>query len=135
MCRYEQVLIIVVKLTFSNIDMKKVIALGVLFAPFIASAQIAAGAGNVSKLIAFLKDLLSTATTLILAAAVVYFLWNVFKFVMSAGDEEARAKGQQGIIYGVIGIAVMVSIWGLVNFLTSTAGLETTTRSAPSLSL
>lgn len=113
--------------------MKKVIALGVLFAPFIASAQISAGAGNVSKLVAFTKDALSTATTLILAAAVVYFLWNVFKFVMAAGDSEKREEGQKGIIYGVIGIAVMVSIWGLVNFLTSTAGLDTGTKAAPSL--
>lgn len=115
--------------------MKKVIAFSVLFAPFIASAQIAQGASTVSGLIVFLKDALSTATVLILAAAVVYFLWNVFKFVMAAGDEEKRKEGQSGIIYGVIGIAVMVSIWGLVNFLTSSAKLDVTTRSAPSLSL
>ena len=115
--------------------MKKVIAFSFLLSPFIASAQIANGASTVPGLIAFLKDALNTATVLILAAAVVYFLWNVFKFVMAAGDEEKRKEGQQGVIYGVIGIAVMVSIWGLVNFLTSSAKLDTTTRSAPSLSL
>ncbi len=115
--------------------MKKVIAFSVLFTPFTLSAQIAQGASTVSGLVVFLKDLLSTATVLILAAAVVFFLWNVFKFVMAGGDEEKRKDGSQGIIYGVIGIAVMVSIWGLVNFLTSSAKLDTTTRSAPSLSL
>ncbi len=115
--------------------MKKIIALGFIFAPFIASAQIAQGAGEVSKLIAFLKDFLSTATVIILAAAVVYFLWNVFGYVMAAGDSDARKEKQSGIIYGVIGIAVMVSIWGLVNFLTSSAKLDTTTRTAPSLNL
>lgn len=115
--------------------MKKIIALGFIFAPFVAGAQIAQGAGTVSGLIAFLKDFLSTATVLILAAAVVYFLWNVFGYVMSAGDPEERAKKQSGIIWGVVGIAVMVSIWGLVNFLTSSAKLDTTTRTAPSLSL
>ncbi|MCK9344930.1 MAG: hypothetical protein M0P64_02245 [Candidatus Pacebacteria bacterium] len=115
--------------------MKKVIVLGAFFAPFIASAQIAQGASTVPGLIAFLKDALSTATVLILAAAVVYFLWNVFGFVMAAGDSDKRAEKQSGIIYGVIGIAVMVSIWGLVNFLTSSAKLDTTTRTAPSLSL
>lgn len=115
--------------------MKKIITLGFIFAPFMVSAQIAQGAGTVSGLIAFLKDFLSTATVLILAAAVVYFLWNVFGYVMAAGDPTARAEKQSGIIYGVIGIAVMVSIWGLVNFLTSSAKLDTTTRTAPSLSL
>lgn len=115
--------------------MKKIIALSFIFAPFMASAQIAQGASTVSGLIAFLKDTLSTATVLILAAAVVYFLWNVFGYVMSAGDPDERAKKQSGIIWGVVGIAVMVSIWGLVNFLTSSAKLDTTTRTAPSLSL
>lgn len=115
--------------------MKKIIALSVLFTPFMAGAQIAQGASTVPGLIAFLKDALSTATVLILAAAVVYFLWNVFGYVMSAGDPEARKEKQGGMVYGIIGIAVMVSIWGLVNFLTSSAKLDTTTKSAPSLSL
>lgn len=116
--------------------MKKVIALSVIFAPFIASAQLSQGATNVTGLVAFLKDALSTATALILGAAVVFFLWNVFKFVMSAGDEEARKKGKEGMIYGIIGIAVMVSIYGLVNFLVSSTGLNKTsgTLAAPSLS-
>ena len=114
--------------------MKKVIALGVLFTPFMAFAQLSQGTRNVTGLVAFLKDALNTATALILAAAVVFFLWNVFKFVMSAGDEEARKKSQSGIIYGIIGIAVMVSIYGLVNFLTASTGLGGQgTLNAPSL--
>ena len=114
--------------------MKKIIALGAIFAPFIASAQLAQGISSVTGLVAFLKDALSTATALILGAAVVYFLWNVFKFVISAGDEEKRKEGQQGIIYGIIGIAVMVSIYGLVNFLTSSAHLTQSTLTPPSIS-
>ena len=115
--------------------MKKIIALSFILTTFIAGAQIAQGASTVSGLIAFLKDFLSTATVLILAGAVVYFLWNVFGYVMASGDETARKEKQSGIVYGIIGIAVMVSIWGLVNFLTSSAKLDTTTRTAPSLSL
>lgn len=116
--------------------MKKVLALGLLIAtPFIASGQIAQGVSSAIGLIAFLRDLLSTATVLILAAAVVYFLWNVFKFVMAAGDEEKRKEGQQGIVYGIIGIFVMVSIWGLVNFLTQTAKLNTSVLPPPGLTL
>ncbi|MBI5798650.1 MAG: hypothetical protein HZB10_01840 [Candidatus Yonathbacteria bacterium] len=112
--------------------MKKVIAFGIAFMPFIASAQ----AENVGSLIVWLGKMLGTATTLILAAAVVYFLWNTFKFVMAAGDEEKRKEGQQGIIYGLIGIAVMVSVYGLVNFFTSSAGLSNTgSISAPSLTV
>lgn len=116
--------------------MKKVIAsLSVLFVPFIASAQVTGSVSTANNLIAWLKSAISTATVLILAIAVVYFLWNVFGYVMAAGEEEKRKEKQSGIIYGVIGIAVMVSIWGLVNFFTSSAGLDTTVRSAPGLNL
>lgn len=104
--------------------MKKVIIAGILLMPFVAFGAIGDGVGNFAKLISFLTDGLKLAAGLIISLAVVYFLWNVFGFVMSAGDQEARAEKQKGIIYGVIGIAVMVSIWGLVTFLTQSARLD-----------
>jgi uncharacterized membrane protein YuzA (DUF378 family) len=76
---------------------------------------------------------LSDLATLILAAAVVYFLWGVFHFVKAAGDEKARDSGKQQIIYGIVGIAVMVSVWGLVNFLTDSANLDTSAQQAPEI--
>ncbi len=133
--RYDRVLAIVGKLTFNNIYMKKIIASGVLFAPFMALAQVPAGTRDVSSLLVFVRSLLTTATVIILAAAIVYFLWNVFKYVMAAGDEEKRKEGQSGIIYGIIGIAVMVSVYGLVNFFTRSANLDTTNIAAPTLNL
>lgn len=113
--------------------MKKIIAFGVSFAPFLASAQLAGTAGtNIDTLVAWMKAAMSTATTLILGAAVVFLVWNIFGFVMAAGDEEARKEKRAGIIYGVIGVAVMVSIYGLVAFLTSSAGLSSgSTLTAP----
>ena len=122
--------------------MKKAIILAAVAAPFVTLAQsqtgsgiggIGGGVGDVSKLVAFLKDALNIATVLILALAVVYFLWNVFKFVMSAGDAEAREKSQGGIIYGFIGIFVMVSLWGIISFFSQSAKLTPTTYSAPTI--
>lgn len=112
--------------------MKKILAFCVMFMPFMASA--ATDFSTVDKSVVSLGGLLKSATTLILALAVVYFLWNVFKFVMAAGDEEKRKEGQQGIIYGLIGIAVMVSVWGLVAFLTGSTGIGAgTAGSAPTI--
>lgn len=118
--------------------MKKIIAFGVAFAPFIVSAQTIptalGGVANADLLVLFTKNALLTAGALILAGAVIVFLWGVFQFVMSAGDDEARAKGRSHIIWGIIGIAVMVSVWGLVNFFTSSAALTGGTGTAPALS-
>lgn len=96
-------------------------------------AGLSGGTKNVSLLVAFLQDALTIATGLILAAAVVFFLWGVFQFVRSAGDEEARKTGKNHIIYGVIGIAVMVSLWGLVAFLTGSANLDLDAGVVPAL--
>lgn len=112
---------------------KVVIALGVAFSPFVTFAQFAQGVSNASGLVAWLQAAFNYATGLIIAAAVVFFLWGILQFVMSAGDDEAREKGKSHIIWGIIGIAVMVSVWGLVNFLVSSAKLTTTPGTVPQL--
>lgn len=113
--------------------MKKVIAFGIAFAPFLASAQLASGVQDVSSAFRFASSFLTSAVALLFAAAFFFFLWGVFEFVRAAGDEEARKKGRDHIIYGVIGLAVMASVYGLVNFLTSSARLTTTTVTPPAL--
>lgn len=61
----------------------------------------------------------------IFALAFIVFLWGVFTaYILNGGDTEKRAKGHQLILWGLIGFAVMVSIWGLVNVLTNTFDLD-----------
>lgn len=57
---------------------------------------------------------------LIISLALVVFLWGVFKTVTAAGDPKKRQEGIGFITYGIIGLAVMVSVWSLVYILTST---------------
>jgi hypothetical protein len=115
--------------------MKKVIAFGIVFMPFLAAAQLATGVQDVSSAFRFAGGFLTSAVVLLFAAAFFFFLWGVFKFVRAAGDEEARKEGRDHIIYGIIGLAVMASVYGLVNFLTGSAKLTTTTVQVPSLPL
>jgi len=119
--------------------MKKIIASSiVLFSPLtavFAQAAVTATPGsvsNVSNLATLLTNYFNLAVQLMLAAAVVFVIWNGFKFSSAGGDEEKRKEGQNGIIYGVIGIAVMLSVWGLIALLTGSTGLGTTqTVTAP----
>lgn len=121
--------------------MKKIIASAIALAtPAIAFAQtsltLGSGDQNLGGLVGLFKNVLTTATSLLIAAAVVYFLYGVFQFVMSAGDEEKRANGRSQIITGIIGIAVMVSVWGLVGWVTGTFNTQTNNvLPAPSLGL
>lgn len=61
---------------------------------------------------------------LLFALAIVYFLYGVLTYVRKGGDEDDRRAGKEMMIYGIIAIAVMVSVYGLVNLVTNTFNLE-----------
>jgi len=94
----------------------------------VASLTLPLGAGaasisNIWDIFGFIKSILDTALPLIIAAAVVYFIYGIAKYVMS-GDEDAKSLAKYKIIYGIIGLFVMVSVWGLVNILVNTFNLN-----------
>jgi hypothetical protein len=54
------------------------------------------------------------------------FVWGVVKFFIINSDEEAkREQGKQYMIWGIIALAVMLSVWGLVGILETTFGIKT----------
>lgn len=57
---------------------------------------------------------------LLVALSLVYFLWGVFKYIQSVGDETKRKEGINMMTYGIIALFVIVSVWGLVRVLQST---------------
>jgi hypothetical protein len=66
----------------------------------------------------------SSVIPLIFAIAMVSFVWGAVKFFIIDSDEEAkREQGKQFMIWGIIALAVMISVWGLVNLLGSTFGV------------
>ena len=53
------------------------------------------------------------------------FPWGMVKFFfLSADDEKARASGRSFALWGLLGLVVLFSIWGLVNMLLSTLGIH-----------
>lgn len=94
--------------------------------PLTAAAQVS----NLEDVFQFINNLLNTLLPLIIAAAVVYFIYGIARYVM-AGDEDAKAAAKDKIIYGVIGLFVMVSVWGLVNILTNTFFGGSVTNAVP----
>ncbi|MBP6855226.1 MAG: hypothetical protein KBD26_03690 [Candidatus Pacebacteria bacterium] len=61
---------------------------------------------------------------LLIALAVIVFIWGVLKFIMNADDSTKREEGRNFIIWGLVGLFVMVSIWGIVNILNNTFGVS-----------
>lgn len=57
---------------------------------------------------------------LIFALALLVFLYGVFEFIKNSDDAEERKKGGQHILWGVIGMAIMISAYGIINFTLNT---------------
>ena len=71
-----------------------------------------------------LQQLLNSVIPVLIALGVVYFVWGVVQYVI--GDsEEAKKKGRDRMIFGIIGLAVIIGLWGLVFIVTNTFGLGT----------
>lgn len=49
--------------------------------------------------------------------ALVVFFWGIVKYIASAGDEDKAKEGKSIMIYGVIALFVMFSVFGLITFL------------------
>ena len=61
---------------------------------------------------------------LIFTLAMAMFIWGVVQYVINGSDEAKKQKGRDFMIWGIIALAVMVSVWGLVNILGNTFGID-----------
>ena len=67
--------------------------------------------------------LINPLVKLIFAGAVFYFIWGVFKYIRAADDPAERIQGGKHIMYGILGIFIMISVWGIISVLRSTLGV------------
>ncbi|MCD5382371.1 MAG: hypothetical protein LR017_03640 [Candidatus Pacebacteria bacterium] len=60
---------------------------------------------------------------LLTGVALLLFLWGIFQYVSNAENPEARAKGTRHMIFGIIGLVIMVSAYGILKIVTATFGI------------
>ena len=74
------------------------------------------------------NDLLNKISTVVInpiifvmfGAAFVVFLWGLVEFVAKLDNEEARSTGGKHMLWGLIGMAVMAGVVGIVNIIQNT---------------
>ena len=60
---------------------------------------------------------------LLFSLALAMFIWGVVQYVINNDEEAKKDKGKQFMIWGLIALAIMVSVWGVVSILGNTFGL------------
>lgn len=101
--------------------MKKIIALGFVLGatPFMV---LAAENVNAFSILGQIANLLAFVMPILIALAVVYFIWGVIQYTVST-DEEAKKGARGKIIQGLIGLFVIVAFWGIISLITTTFGV------------
>ncbi len=61
--------------------------------------------------------------TLMMGVALLVFIYGCFEFIMNAGNDAARTQGRKHILWGVIGMVVMVSAYAILNIAAGTFGI------------
>ncbi len=106
------------KYTVIRIAQSAFFALSVLFPAAFARAQSIQG---VAIAIIDILDVFVIRILFLLATAV--FIWGVILYISAGGSEDKAKKGRGYIIWGIVGLTVMVAVWGIVKIITTTFNL------------
>lgn len=74
--------------------------------------------GEAAKLISNIKAyILNPIIGFMFAVAVVMFIYGIVEYIWSADNEEKVEIGKKHMIWGIIGIFVMIGVYGILNVL------------------
>jgi hypothetical protein len=110
--------------------MKKIVMsfIALMALPASALAQVTVqGAPNTAYIETWIAKLLvfgQQATTFLMIAATLYFIWSVIGYIREK-DAKAAAEKKGAMLRGIIGLFVIVAIWGIVRLISSTLGIGT----------
>lgn len=96
---------------------KYLLGLGFALIPFVAAAQFGtAPVQDANDVLLKFADIMDSAVWVLISLAVLFIIWNAVMFIKHAGGDD-RGKYQNAILWGIVGLFLILSIWGLVNIL------------------
>lgn len=102
--------------------MKKFIATIATFLPAIAFAQ---PITDVNSLTNKLTNIGNVFIQVLIAFAVIWIIYNIVRYIVKSDAPEERALIGKSILWSIVALFVMLSIWGLVRILTNTFRTDT----------
>lgn len=79
--------------------------------------------GNVFTFLTDFRTVVNLAVNVVLVLAFLFFLWGLTKFIFAAGDESKIEEGKRIMVWGIVALFVMFSVWGIITFLQITFGV------------
>lgn len=68
--------------------------------------------------------ILNPLIVLAFAIAFVVFLWGLFQFILTQTSDANREEGKRKIFWGLFGMFIMFSVYGIIRLILSTFGIS-----------
>lgn len=78
------------------------------------------------SLMQLFADLLGSVIGVLYMFAFAAFFWGIVLFVFNTNDDKKRQEGKSWMLWSVVALFVMITIWGLVGLLVNTVGISPT---------
>jgi hypothetical protein len=98
---------------------KTAIILSIILMPFVAFGQSLNQIDDVNTLATRIAGIGNIATYMLVAFAVVYIVYYVVVYMIGNGEEK-KTEAAKNVGWGIFGLFIIVSLWGLVNILVNT---------------
>lgn len=69
-------------------------------------------------------EIINPIILLLFALALVYFLYGVFEFIASEASDEKKTIGKDHMIWGIIGLTVMIGVWFILGLILDTFNIS-----------
>ena len=101
--------------------MFSIIILFLFTVPFLAFA---APPRDLSDLLEIFAKPILIVTPIVISASLLVFFWGMAKFIYSTGNKIDLELAKKLMIWGVVALFVMTSVWGIIKIFTDTLGDE-----------
>lgn len=79
---------------------------------------------NISAFLNKINQLiLNPLILLVFAVAFLVFFWGIFQFISSQTVDAGREEGKRKIFWGIFGMFIMISAYGLIRLILGTFGI------------
>ena len=75
---------------------------------------------NLPELVGVFVNIISLAIPVIISVAFLGFFWGIAQFILNSGNGKDVEGAKDTMLWGVIIIFVMFSVWGIIRILQST---------------
>ncbi len=67
-----------------------------------------------------ISQIINPTISLLVAIAFILFLVGVVQFLWGSGEEKTRASGKSNMKWGIIGLSLMLVVFGIMNLISGT---------------